>query len=43
MQAAWHALQPMHRDTSMSFATSSVRRAWGEAVLVAERRWTSSD
>jgi hypothetical protein len=43
MQADWQALQPMQRETSMSLATSSVLRALGEAVEVAERRWTSSD
>ena len=29
MQADWHALQPMQRDTSMSFATSG----WAERPL----------
>src|SRR5512143_494032 len=43
MQATWPALQPMHFDTSISLATSAVWRWWGEAVVVAERRVTSSD
>jgi hypothetical protein len=43
MQADWQALHPMQRETSMSFETSSVLRALGEGVEVAERRWMSSD
>jgi hypothetical protein len=43
MHAAWQALQPMQRDTSMSFATSSVRLTWGGDAIEAERRVTSSD
>src|SRR5215470_10546308 len=42
-QAAWQALQPMQRETSMSFATSSVSRTCGVAVVVAESRRMSSD
>src|SRR5512143_1284736 len=42
MQATWQALQPMHFETSMSFATSSVRRICGAEVVEAERRVTSS-
>ena len=45
MHAAWQALQPMHRETSMSFATSTsaASRTRGEDVVEAERRVTSSD
>src|SRR5450756_1012716 len=42
MQATWHALQPMHLEISMSFATSIVSRALGERVVVAERALTVS-
>src|SRR5512146_1751234 len=42
MQATWQALQPMHFETSMSFATSSVCRIFGAEVVEAERRVTSS-
>jgi hypothetical protein len=39
MHAAWHALQPMQRVTSMSLATCcSVRRADGGVVVDAEMR-----
>ena len=39
MQAAWQALQPMHRERSMSFATSGRKeRALGaDSTVVAER------
>src|SRR5262245_33370110 len=43
MHATWQALQPMHLDSSMSLATSSVLRMLGEGVVVAERDWMSSD
>jgi hypothetical protein len=43
MQATWQALQPMHRETSMSFATSRVCRTPGGDPVEAERRVTSSD
>src|SRR6478752_10170459 len=45
MQAVWHALQPMHFDTSISFATVPVTgtRICGEGVVVAETRLISSD
>src|SRR6266568_1327189 len=43
MQAAWQALHPMQRETSMSFATSSVLRAPGGGEVAAERAWMSSD
>src|SRR5215468_8488836 len=45
MQAIWQALQPMHLVTSISLATSPVcaPRAWGGAIVVAERRMISSD
>src|SRR5512145_2133386 len=43
MQATWQALQPMHFEMSMSFATSSVSRTPGGDVVEAERRVTSSD
>jgi hypothetical protein len=43
MQAAWQALQPMQRETSMSFATSSAWRAEGGVKVVAERFRMSSD
>jgi hypothetical protein len=38
MHAAWQALHPMQRDTSMSFATSGRVRAVGGWVCQAERR-----
>src|SRR5215475_7878432 len=38
--AVWHALQPMHFDTSMSFATSVCRCAGG-VTEEAERRMRS--
>ena len=39
MQAAWHALQPMQRVTSMSLATScSCLRTEGGVMVVAEMR-----
>jgi hypothetical protein len=39
MQAAWQALQPMQRVTSMSLATScSCRRTDGGVMVVAEIR-----
>ena len=37
MHAAWQALQPMHFETSMSLATSSTVRAFGEVSVDAER------
>src|ERR671912_258980 len=44
IHATWHALQPMHLEMSISFATScSAMRTCGEAVVVAERFCTSSD
>src|SRR5512140_2678474 len=45
MHAAWQALQPMHFETSMSFATSGIasERTLGAAEVEAERRVTSSD
>src|SRR5690349_18297258 len=45
MQADWQALQPMHFETSMSFATSAIasERTLGAAEIEAERRVTSSD
>jgi hypothetical protein len=43
MQATWQALQPMHFETSMSFATSSVCLTFGGVEVEAERRVTSSD
>ena len=39
--ATWHALQPMQRDTSMSFATSVLLRTVGGWSVEAER-WTMS-
>jgi hypothetical protein len=43
MQATWQALQPMHLEMSMSFATGIVSRALGEGVVVAERALMSND
>ena len=44
MQAAWHALQPMQRVTSISLATSwSCRRTDGGVIVVAEMRMKSCD
>src|SRR5262245_56880963 len=43
MQATWQALQPMHFDSSMSFATSVVWRTLGAGVVVPERAVMSSD
>jgi hypothetical protein len=43
MHAAWQALQPMHFETSMSFATGTVCRTFGADVVEAERLFTSSD
>src|SRR5262245_51731492 len=43
MHATWQALQPMHFDSSMSFATSAVWRTPGEGVVVPERAAMSSD
>ena len=43
MQAAWQALQPMQRETSMSLATSIVLRAPGGVNVVADRRVMSND
>jgi hypothetical protein len=43
MQADWQALQPMHFEMSMSFATSRAPRAWGGVLVEAERLVTSSD
>ena len=40
-QAAWQALQPMHLETSMSFATSVCRSAGG-SIREAERRIRSA-
>jgi hypothetical protein len=37
MQAAWQALQPMQRDTSISFPTSIVLRAEGGEKIDADR------
>jgi hypothetical protein len=35
-QAAWQALQPMQRETSMSLAISTASRTLGGVVVVAE-------
>ena len=43
MHALWHALQPMHLEMSMSFATGICSRTSGGCVVVAERRLISSD
>ncbi len=45
MQAVWQALQPMHLDTSISFATVPVTgsRTDGAGKVVADRRLISSD
>src|ERR1700712_3172851 len=45
MQAVWQALQPMHFETSISFATVPVTgsRTCGGGVVVAETRLISSD
>jgi hypothetical protein len=43
MQADWHALHPMQRETSTNFATSRVVRADGEGEVEAERALMSSD
>src|SRR5574341_1436387 len=43
MQAIWQALQPMHFETSMSFATLVVSRTPGAGEVEAERRVTSRD
>jgi hypothetical protein len=43
MQATWQALQPMHFEMSMSFATSSVSLICGGVAVEAERRVMSSD
>ena len=45
MHAVWHALQPMHFDTSISFATLPVTgsRTVGGGIVVAETRLISSD
>jgi len=43
MQAAWQALHPMQRETSMSLAISSVRRTRGGVKVEAERAWMSSE
>jgi hypothetical protein len=43
MQATWQALQPMHLETSMSFATFIVSRTPGADEVEAERFVTSSD
>ncbi len=39
--ADWHALQPMHFETSMSLATSVLLRMVGGCSVEAER-WTMS-
>src|ERR1700688_1005484 len=41
MQADWHALQPMHFDTSISLATGVNSRSGGGRCSVAERRTRS--
>jgi hypothetical protein len=43
MHADWQALHPMHRETSMSFATSRMLRAAGEENIVAELLIMSDD
>jgi hypothetical protein len=43
MQAAWQALQPIQRETSISLATSIVLRTPGGVKVVADRRVMSSD
>jgi hypothetical protein len=43
MQADWHALHPMQRETSTSFATSIVFLAEGGMDVAAELRVMSSD
>src|SRR5215467_806538 len=43
LQATWQALQPMHFERSMSLETSTVSRADGGGVVVAERCLRSSD
>src|SRR6267142_6667255 len=44
MHATWQALQPMHLEMSISFATGvAVARTEGDAVVVALRSSTSSD
>src|ERR1700733_14978030 len=45
MHAVWHALQPMHLLTSISFATVPVigSRTAGDCTVVAERRLISND
>src|SRR5262245_28633356 len=42
MHADWQALQPMHFDVSIIFATSTSRPGGGVSVTVAERRMTSN-
>jgi len=39
--ATWQALQPMHLEVSISFATSPISRIDGRSVVVAERAITS--
>src|SRR5262245_26448111 len=41
MHATWHALQPMHFDSSISLAICGTCRTWGVGVVVAERATTS--
>src|SRR5574343_731090 len=41
--ATWQALQPIQAETSMSLAISTVCRACGAGVVVAERCLMSSD
>src|SRR5262245_29606196 len=43
MHATWQALQPMHFDSSISFATSTLSRTLGAGVVWPERAVTSSD
>jgi hypothetical protein len=43
MQAAWQALHPMQRETSISLATSIALRTPGGVKVVADRRVISRD
>src|SRR5262245_46170255 len=43
MHATWQALQPMHFDSSISFATSAVSRTLGGGVVCPDRATTSWD
>src|SRR6266567_2507144 len=43
MHAAWQALQPMHFETSISFATCCSWRTCGDGAVEAELRTMSRD